>query len=397
MSTNGFSEGRVSRQALKVMICFRAPLGGLFRHVSDLAEGLAARGVEVGLLCAADDHGALWNQRLGRLEHVAALGLHRTAMPRTGGVADISACRRLAALVRSHDADIVHGHGAKGGAYARVAGRLTGRPALYTPHGGSLHYSPGSPSGLVFLTLERLLAGLGSGILFESEYGARTYSEKVGPPKCPTRVVHNGLQPQEFEPVPLAGDAADLLFLGEMRELKGVHVLLQALARLQRPREVTAVLVGSGTERLRFEAMAGELGLAGRVRFADPMPAREAFGLARMVVVPSLAESLPYVVLEAIAAGRPLVATKVGGIPEIFGPLSQRLVRAGDAEALAAALCLRLDSPEETLREAAALRDHVRVHFSTGRMVEAIVDAYHGALGPAGADQTPASASSPAA
>ena len=85
------------------------------------------------------------------------------------------------------------------------------------------------------------------------------------------------------------------------------------------------------------------------------MPARQAFALGRVLVVPSRAESLPYVVLEAAAAGMPLIATRVGGIPEIFGPHAGRLVPPDDAAALAAAIAQALDGPDETAAAAAAL------------------------------------------
>ena len=75
------------------------------------------------------------------------------------------------------------------------------------------------------------------------------------------------------------------------------------------------------------------------------MPARQALALGRVMVVPSRVESLPYIVLEAAASGKPLIATKVGGIPEIYGPLSGNLVPAEDAPALAEAIGRSLDEP----------------------------------------------------
>lgn len=379
MSTNGSSEPGpklVKRRPLRVLICFRAPLGGLFRHVADLTKGLVAEGVEVGIICDSEDLDKLSAARLADLATIASLGLHRTEMPRTAGRADFSAVRRVIALVRELDVDIVHGHGAKGGAYARIAAWRTGRVGVYTPHGGSLHYGTGTLAGRVFLGLERLLAKTGAAILFESAFSKRVYAEKIGDPGCKVRIIPNGLAPEEFATLPLRANAADIVYLGEMRELKGVHVLLQALAAMQAKRETSAVLVGSGPDRSRFEALAGELGLGENVRFEDPMPAREAFRLGRVVVVPSLAESFPYVVLEAMAAAKPVVATDVGGIPEMFGLLAQRLVPPDDAEALADAMATRLEWPEEAAREAGELQSHVRRHFSTQRMVGAIFGAY---------------------
>lgn len=301
-------------------------------------------------------------------------------MPRMGGLSDLSALHRVASLAREYDVDIIHGHGAKGGTYARLGAALGGRKAVYTPHGGSLHYTGNSTAALTFLTLEKLMNRPTGAILFESEYSARTFAEKIGAPKALTRVVHNGLAPGEFAPLPTARNASDLLYIGEMRDLKGVAILLEALKDLNGETPVTATLVGSGPDLERYKSIVETSGLSRQVRFLDPLPARTAFPLARVVVIPSLAESFPYIVLEAIAAGRPVITTKVGGIPEIFGPLSQRLVVPGDRAALAAAIHTRLSTPEETASEAADLRAHVKAHFSTGKMVSAIAATYDGLL-----------------
>ena len=93
-------------------------------------------------------------------------------------------------------------------------------------------------------------------------------------------------------------------------------------------RHLRADIVGDGPDRQRFETQAADLGLGGAVSFTGAMPARTAFARGRLLVVPSRAESLPYVVLEAAAAGMPMIATRVGGIPEIFGP-DARCARAG--------------------------------------------------------------------
>ena len=106
--------------------------------------------------------------------------------------------------------------------------------------------------------------------------------------------------------------------------------------RRRRRREPTSGATASmADEQLRGAAVA----------FLPPMPAREAFALARTVVVPSRAESMPYLVLEAAAAGVPLIATDVGGIPEILAGETERLVPPGDAGALAAAMRRALDAP----------------------------------------------------
>jgi hypothetical protein len=94
-------------------------------------------------------------------------------------------------------------------------------------------------------------------------------------------------------------------------------------------------MVGDGDDKPRYQARIDMLGLGERVKMLDAMPARKAFAMARTVVIPSRAESMPYIVLEAVAAGRPVISTKVGGIPEILGADFAGFVPPGDIEALA--------------------------------------------------------------
>ena len=105
-------------------------------------------------------------------------------------------------------------------------------------------------------------------------------------------------------------------------------------------------------------------GLAASVRFPGAMPARAAFALGRLMVAPSRAESLPYIILETAAAAVPLITTNVGGIPEVFGPQAGRLVAPGDSAALAAALRAALADPAALRNETLTLRARVQAEFS---------------------------------
>jgi glycosyltransferase involved in cell wall biosynthesis len=120
--------------------------------------------------------------------------------------------------------------------------------------------------------------------------------------------------------------------------------------------------------------------LAGSVRFVGAKPARAAFALGRLLVIPSRAESLPYIVLEAAAAGVPIIATRVGGIPEIFGPDSADLVSPGDPAALARAIGLGLRDLAGRRAAGARLQARVGESFSTEAMTDAVLAAYRAAL-----------------
>jgi glycosyltransferase involved in cell wall biosynthesis len=198
-------------------------------------------------------------------------------------------------------------------------------------------------------------------------------------PRCRAVVILNGLRPEEYAPVKPASAARDLLYLGMFRDLKGTDVFLSAIAQLEKrhQRHVTAYLIGQADADFpRYQNLARALDIAARIEFHSPKPTRAAFALAHAIVVPSRAESMPYVVLEAIAAGLPIVATRVGGIPEIFGPRADELVAPGDADALASAIERLLADPSGAQKGAAERRDWLRQRFSINVMQKAIEGLY---------------------
>jgi glycosyltransferase involved in cell wall biosynthesis len=359
---------------MKILHVFRSPVGGLFRHVVDLANGQIERGHDVGLIADSTTGNALSEAALAALAPKLALGLCRIPIRRNPHVADVAAVWRVAGRIHSTGAEIVHGHGAKGGALARLAPAENAIIRAYTPHGGSLHDGVG---GRLHILMERMLMAQGQLYLFESAYSHDIYRRKVGNPAATVNVVHNGIRRDELQAVGIDADASDIVYLGELRALKGVDVLLDALALLRRTgRKVTARLVGDGPDRAEFEAQIAQLELASCVKLCGPLPTRAALALGRVAVLPSRAESFPYVVLEAAAAARPLVATKVGDIPKIFGPYADRLVAPGNAEALADAILTAIDQPAEALANANALRSRIETEFSADAMVDAILNSY---------------------
>jgi glycosyltransferase involved in cell wall biosynthesis len=374
-----------SSQPLCILHVVRAPAGGVLRHITDLSRSQAARGHRVGVICDAVANGAIEEERLRSLHAELPLGVTRISVARGVGLGDLAALRAVARVAAPLNPDVLHGHGAKGGAFARLAGALLRRKGssvarFYAPHGGSLHYAPSSLEGRFYFTVERLLERATEALFFVSDYERAAYAEKIGTPRCDARLVHNGLTPSEFEPVPPAADATDVLFLGHMRTLKGVDVLIRALAIAARQRPVTAHLVGAGEDRARFESLAAELGLASAIRFRDPMPAREAFQLGRIMAVPSRHESLPYVILEAVAAGMPLIASRVGGIPEILTGAAPELVPSEDPQGLADALLRDLADPAGAAERASRRREEIRNSFSVQAMAEAIETTYRSHL-----------------
>src|SRR6185437_12855996 len=129
---------------MRILHCLRAPVGGLFRHVLDLAEEQANRGHDVGILADSNAEDGLTSAKFAAIAPKLTLGIKRVPMSRQPGLGDIAAVRAVRAHAATLNLDVLHGHGAKGGAYARLAawtlkGRARPVKSFYTPHGGSLH------------------------------------------------------------------------------------------------------------------------------------------------------------------------------------------------------------------------------------------------------------------
>jgi glycosyltransferase involved in cell wall biosynthesis len=370
-----------ARPTLKVLHILRAPLGGLFRHVLDVARGQAKRGHRVGLIADSLTGGPRAAAMLEQLAPQLALGVVRIAMPRQLSIRDASALHLVARRIGALEPDVLHGHGAKGGAVVRLVPHVNDAVRVYTPHGGSLVYAPGTIGGGFYRALERVLNWRTDLFLFESSYIAEQFQKQIGPPRGLVRIVRNGVDEAEFLPVASRADATDLVSVGELRSVKGFDVLIEALAMLKRSgRRVSATIAGDGPDGPQLKALTQSFGIADQVRFVGHQPVREAFAMGRILVVPSRAESLPYVVLEAAAAGMPVLANRVGGIPEIFGTEAGRLIPAGNAEALADAVRAALDGPEQLRCMAQTIEASVRCGFSVDAMVDGGLAAYREAL-----------------
>ena len=347
---------------MKILHVFRTPVGGLFRHVRDLARGQSNLGHEVGIICDSSTGGPVAVDLLKSAAPYCALGIERIQISRLPGFGDLSAASMIKTHAKKLGVDIIHGHGAKGGLYGRLAARSLGIPSVYTPHGGSLHYRWLAFPGVFFLAAELALARIGSGMIFVCEFERQSFARKVGLGRKPNVVVHNGLWPEEFAKVAPYKNAADVLFLGDMRHLKGVDVLLKALALVARKRKVTACLVGDGPDLEEFQDLAQSLGLADCVKFPGRLPTAQALKRGRLLVMPSRAESFPYVVLEAAAGRVPMIASDVGGIPEILPP--RNLCPPDNPDALARHIEMALAIPVAIAKDANMIFETIKTSFS---------------------------------
>lgn len=372
----------VEGQPLRILHATRAPVGGIIRHILDLANGQADRGHHVGIIADSLTGGERAEQALAEIAPRMKLGVYRFAIRREPSPFDFVTWARFMAMVRRLKPDVLHGHGAKAGAFLRMRGASEDAIRVYTPHGGSLHYPLSTIKGQLYSRLERMLMNSTELFLFESAFARDTYQRMIGVPKGLVRTVFNGVTAGEFDPVARADDATDVAYVGEFRHIKGADLLIDAVARLRADgRNVTLTLGGDGEEMANLKAQVARLNLGEAVRFLGHVKARYGFSKGSLLVVPSRGDSMPYVVIEAAAAGVPMIAANVGGIPEIFGPdHADALFAPNIVGAMADAIEGALDNMEATQARARLLRERIFLHFSQKAMVEGVLAGYRDAF-----------------
>jgi glycosyltransferase involved in cell wall biosynthesis len=369
------------QQPLRILHAVRAPVGGIFRHILDLVNGQADRGHHVGLIADSLTGGDRAEAAIKQIAPRLKLGVYRFAIHREPRPTDIPAALHFMRLTRRLKPDVLHGHGAKAGAFIRLQPRSKRTIRVYTPHGGSLHYPLNTLKGMMYSRLERVLMNATDLFLFESAFARDTYQRTIGVPNGLVRCVFNGVSAEEFDPVVRTADSTDLVYVGEFRHIKGADILIDAVARLRADgKPVTLTLAGDGEEFDSLKAQVQRLGLAQPVRFIGHVKARYAFSQATLLVVPSRGDSMPYVVIEAGAAGVPMIAANVGGIPEIFGSRTEALFAPNSVGAMADAIETGLDDPAAAQARAKSLRERIFSRFSQKAMVEGVLDGYRAAI-----------------
>lgn len=259
----------------------------------------------------------------------------------------------------------LHDHfGSSSCTVAMLAARMAGIPFSFTLHGPDVFFAAHRWRLDVKIAEARFVACISA--FCRSQ--AMLFSDPGAWPKL--HIVHCAVAPARYAAG--ARDGRQLLFVGRMSAAKGVPVLLDAMAALARTHpEARLTLVGDGPGRAALEARAAELGLGTRVTFAgyrDQDGVAEALGGADIFVLPSFAEGLPVVLMEALAARCAVVATRIAGIPELVRHgETGLLVPPGEAAALAEAVAQLLDDPALRARLAEAGRATVEAEFDLAR------------------------------
>lgn len=367
---------------MRVLHVLPPAAGGMLRHVQCLVAGID----DVESCCAAVPGAGL--EMLSPLLPGRSAPLpfpDRATLP-----AVLRASLAAAAASRKLRPDLLHGHGYRGMLVAGIASRLTGRPFLFTAH------TLPSELGPRFWRLARPLARRAAGVACVSQAIRAELAEQVGAASFRNpqsaiphflRVIYNGIDPGP-PPGPRSPLPADLgcggrrpvaLTAARLAPQKGVADLVEAWGRLA-PDLPSGILIiaGDGPLRGELEARAASLAITDSVRlpgFRDDVDAL--LQAADLAVIPSLAEGQSIFALEAMARGVPVVATRVGGLPEtVRDGRTGLLAPPGEPAALAAAMARLLRETDLASTLAAAGRALVEAEMTVGHMLAGYSDLY---------------------
>lgn len=287
-------------------------------------------------------------------------------------------------LCRKNGVDILHGHGSKGGLYARSVGFLMRKPVIFTPHGGSVHSRFNRTKRLLFAFVEYLLKFATTLFVFESHYTRTAFQKMAGNvPDCRALVSFNGVLLESFIPkTAFKGRTTRevrLLTVGLLSMVKGQDVAIHATAILHaRGWQVSLDLCGDGESRQTLESLAANFHVEDLVKFhGDVEDVRPYYEACDIVLIPSRFESFGYVAVEAALMGRPIVASATGGLLEtVLDGETGLCFPSGSPDALADAIERTLADVDATQRRIAAARARAISRFDVSMMTARLFSTY---------------------
>ncbi|NWF24846.1 glycosyltransferase [Streptomyces sp. PKU-EA00015] len=356
-------------------------LGGAEKQLVMLARGLAERGIETTVVLLSERRGPRESELVRSGVPVISLGcrgIRPMTSPRgvaTNAAVSARAFLRLVAHLRHTRPQILHAFLFHCYVAAAPAARVAGVPVCLAGRRSLGNFKEGRRT---WLAVERIATSMTDFVVANAHAVAEDARRQEGLPKDKIGVIYNGMEACDYRsaaPAVVDTSLPVVLCVANLRRYKGHQYLLDAVGMVQeRGLRCTLVLIGEGGERSRLQQQADRLGLD--VRFLGHRTDVASF-LARadVVVLPSLQEGLSNAVMEAMAVGRPVVATAVGGTPELLQDRGV-LVPPADAEALARGLHWMLSDDTAAARFGDAAREWALEHLSAKTMVERHIALY---------------------
>jgi glycosyltransferase involved in cell wall biosynthesis len=373
---------------IRLLHILEATVGGTRRHLLDLSLGLPPERFRQHLVYSSIRS----PQFEADAQQLREAGLEVTSLPmrrQIEPVEDWFCLRQLKAIIRQWQPQIVHGHSAKGGFLSRLAAReMPGVCSLYNPHGFPFQMRTSPLKHRLYVALERYAARYTDGLIATCESQRALALEHRLLPDEKITVIPNGIRTEQFavavdrsalrRELGLPEQATVIGCIAALSPQKGVQFLVEALPEVRRKvPDAHVLLVGDGLLRPSLQRLAKSLHVAEAVHFAglrSDVP--QILKALDLFVLPSLWEGLPYALLEAGAAGLPVVATDIPGNHDVIEHgVTGRLAKPAAAADLAAQIIAALSDPA-TPTHAAALHRLIETRYTLAKMVSAHAELY---------------------
>ena len=366
----------------RVLMVLESSSGGTGRHVLDLSEGLAARGCDVHVLYSTGRADRFFLERVERLAGVRCAPLPMRTSIHPGDFFAVRAVRRY--LDAFGPFDVVHGHSSKGGALARLAAVGKSPAAFYTLH-GLIMMDPGLArwKRLFYLAIELALSLRTARVIAVAPEEERE-AVALGLGKSRVVRVPNGVGPANLAPRAEARRAMGIPdgdfvvgFVGRLVSQKAPDVLVRAMKHVAAAApNARLAMVGAGPLAESLRTLAGQEGVSDRVLWLGERDVSTVLAAFDVFAMSSCKEGLPYVVLEAMAAGLPVVATATAGVESLVQTgRNGTVVPCGDVDAFARAIVALANDPDAVARYGQASLEHVG-KFTIDAMVERTLGEY---------------------
>lgn len=364
----------MKKKPLKVLQIVRIPSGGIRKHILSIVHSAIAQDFDFYLCSDISRADEAYKKAPVDSSKVFSLEI-----PDAPGPKDLPTFWKIYRHYKNQKIDLIHGHGAKGGLYARMLGFMLGAKVVYTAHGGSLHTMHGLIKNRLYQVIEEILYYFTDCLMFESRYSLESYIKRVRHPKSKASLIYNGTavantMPKRDFPLPPYTIGA----FGLLRKIKGHDLLIQAIALLRKEGlEVQGFISGHGEEEENLKQLAKSLGVEFAIKIqTDTQDIQTEMQRCAIIVQPSHFESFGYVPIEAQSLGIPVVATDRGGLKEVVLDRETGLSCKLDARDLADKIKELLFNQELRERITVKAFERVRSEFNEEVMVERILKQY---------------------
>ena len=371
-------------KANTIAFIVREPVGGIWKHIEILIKFFHKNYniILIGNLENGDKKFQIFKKQNPDIEYI------NIPISRSPSLSDLYNIIKIKKILNKKKVDIFHGHGAKGGIYVRILGKICGAKVVYTPHGGSVHPAFGKISSFLYKIIENMLYFFTDKVVAESQYTKNQYLKMLFfQPKVDDKIVlnYNGVKCKNHSINDSGKQTPPFIVssFGMLRYEKGQDILILAAKKLlEHGYPIKLNLYGEGEGRELLEKLIEENALHNDVLLCGETDVVEAeMRRSTLVVQPSRFESFGYVLLEAMCVGIPVIASTAGGMPEIIKhDLNGRLFKSESIEDLAKQIEFTLDNPKRAKLYIKEGKHTVNSKFSSKAMCQGLEQIYESLL-----------------